>query len=1083
MKEFSRKRRVFAIALIGGILLIGAQLSAQRVKSSLSGMVADPSGAAVHGASVLLTNEKTGISSTFQTGRDGTFNFPFLDPGTYSLKGEAAGFKMSVRTGIIVRVATDERADLPLQLGQVAEQVNVEGTAPLLETVSSMLGQTVASKTINDLPLNGRNIFSLLNILPGSSLGGPNGAGFTASNPVIDGQGPRGNNFTLDGVSINQEHSGFSGGAGVAYTPNIDAISEFKVVTNDYSAEYGRSLSAVISLSIKSGTNTFHGTAYEFLGNDVLNARNYYSSATAAKPVLRYNQFGFSVGGPIIKNKLFFFTNAEWLRNIGQAVNISTVPTAAMRAGDFSGDTNTIYDPDTTVVGPGGEITRAPFAGNIIPANRIDPIAQALTAFWPEPNLPGDVANYRLVSNTSTKQVRTDTRIDYNLRSSDTISGRFSYSNPTILGAARIAGPANPGATAYQHTTTPQFQISETHVFSPRLVNEFRVGYQKERFVAQGDPEASQDWRTQLGMPLLFGDPAFQQGFPYTAPSGITTIGTPFDFFLFTTQVLQFNDTLSWNKGKHNLKIGGSFSKIHSDDRIPNFPAGGYFFFGDQTSLPGVENTGRGYADFLLGRSSLAYAGFLFGGGLSLRYNEAAAFIQDDYRITPKLTLNLGLRYDLATVAHTNEGTIWNYDPSINTMVEDDPPVPSDKTNFGPRVGFTYLVHPSTVLRGGYGISYLPQFKGLGGFMVNPPVLQQHAFFTDGVTPARTLNQDFGVFETGSLSELPVTPDLSVEQFLDDQSKSPYVQSWNLTLQHSLASNIVLTASYVGNMGTHIGVDTSNVNQLPADQLGPDSDFGGVPAQERRRYPGAGGVQAITNDLSTNYHALQAKLEFRAWHGLSGLTSYTHGKTLGVESYSYIQEAHNKSGSYGLASADLPNTFIQSFNYELPFGRGHRWIQGGVLDQIVGGWQFNGILTLRDGYPINLTAADLSNSFSNNGVFRPDILCDATLSGSERTLDHWFNPDCYAQPQPYTFGNAPVFSIRGPGMFNLDLSAFKRFSFTESKQLEFRAETFNLTNTPGFGNPDGTIGTPSAGVISSLINPNRKIQFGLKFLF
>ena len=615
------------------------------------------------------------------------------------------------------------------------------------------------------------------------------------------------------------------------------------------------------------------------------------------------------------------------------------------------------------------------------------------------------------------------------------------------------------------------------------MVNEFRVGYQKADNVIQGDPAAAQDWRTQLGMPLLFGDPELQKGFPYIAPSGITTMGTPFDFFLFTTHVLQFNDTLSWNKGKHNLKMGGSFSKIHSDDRIPNFPAGGYFFFGDQTNSSDNPDSGRGYADMLLGRSSLAFAGFLFGGGLSLRYNEAAAFIQDDYRITPKLTLNLGVRYDLATAAHTNEGAIWNYNPSINTMVQDDPPVPSDKTNFAPRFGFTYLFRPSTVLRGGYGIAYLPQFKGLGGFMVNPPVLQQHAFFTDGVNPARTLNQDFGVFETGALSQLPVTPDLSVEQFLDDQSKSPYVQSWNLTLQHSLTSNVVLTASYVGNMGTHIGIDTSNVNQLPADQLGPDSQFGGRTAQERRLYPGAGGVQAITNDLSTNYNALQVKLEFRNWHGLSGLTSYTHGKTLGVESYSYIQEAHNKSGSYGLASSDLPNTFIQSFNYELPFGRGHKWIQGGVLNQILGGWQFNGIMTLRDGYPINLTGIDNSQSFSNNGVARPDILCDATLSGSERTLDRWFDPTCYGQPAIYTFGNAPVFSIRGPGMFNLDLSTFKRFSITESKQLEFRAEAFNLTNTPGFGNPDGTIGAETAGQITSLINPNRKIQFGLKFLF
>jgi len=279
-------------------------------------------------------------------------------------------------------------------------------------------------------------------------------------------------------------------------------------------------------------------------------------------------------------------------------------------------------------------------------------------------------------------------------------------------------------------------------------------------------------------------------------------------------------------QGKTSNQDGGSFSHVYSNDRIPNFPAGGYIFDGDQTSLPGTAATGRGYADFLMGGSATAYAGFLFGGGLAMKYNEVAAFFQDDYRITPKLTLNLGLRYDVATVPHTDAGSIWNFDVPTNTMIKDDPPASIDWNNFGPRVGFTYEALPNTVLRGGYGISYLPQLKGLGGYLVNPPVLQQHAFVTDGVTPARNLNQDFGTFETTALTSLPVDPTLSVEQFISDHLRSPRVQSWNLTLQRGFGDNFVVTASYVGNKGTNIGIDTSNLNQLRADQLGPDSKFG-----------------------------------------------------------------------------------------------------------------------------------------------------------------------------------------------------------------------------------------------------------------
>ena len=471
--------RVLATGLFLALALLdGAPSLAQRIKSTLSGAVTDASGASIPGVEVALTNEGTNTSASFVTTENGAFTFPFLDPGSYTVKASLPGFKTLVQKGILIRVATDQRVDLRLEVGQVAEQVEVVGQAPLLEHVSSTLGQVVDNKKIVDLPLNGRNIFSLLNTIPGSSLGGAAGSGVTATNPSINGTRPRGNNFTIDGVSANQEYSGFTGGAGVASIPQVDAIGEFKVNTSNYSAEYGRVTGAVVTLGIKSGTNQFHGAVFEFLRNEVLDARNFFAS----------------VGGPIRRDKLFFFSDVEWTRRRSTSVSTQTVPTLAMRSGDFSADSTPIYDPATTQV-EGGKTVRSQFPGNIIPADRIDAVARRLTEFWPAPNGPGLVSNYLSASSTGANVARHDTKIDYTLSAHDALSGRFSYFDNEVIGASTFPGPANPNLTAYQRIKAPGFQANYTRTFSPRLLNEFRVGWQRNRMAVSGEKSSYDDWR------------------------------------------------------------------------------------------------------------------------------------------------------------------------------------------------------------------------------------------------------------------------------------------------------------------------------------------------------------------------------------------------------------------------------------------------------------------------------------------------------------------------------------------------------------------------------------------------------------
>ncbi len=1060
------------------LLLLCCSASAQRVKSTLSGVVTDSQSAAVPGAEVRLINEGTGVVVTLKTSADGAYGFPFLDTGTYSVQVSSVGFKTLLRTGIAISSNADQRLDLTVDVGEISQKVEVAAETPQVNSVNATVGTSIKHDEIENLPLLERNVLQLINLIPGSTLGG---TGTTDFNPSINGTRPRGNNFTVDGISINQEHSGTTGGAGVSYSPQVEAVGELNVLTSNYSAEYGRAMGSVISLSLLSGTNKFRGSFFNFMRNDVLNARSYFLAATAPKPKLRNNQLGGSLGGRIIRDKLFFFATGEQLLQHSSNVSTFSVPTRAMLQGDFSSDANTIYDPATVVIGANGVLQRQPFPGNRIPTARFDRSALPLAAFWPQPDAGSADGTFTNASVPGKNAIKVNTKVDYYLSDRDNLSVRVSYNYQETIGATAVPGPGNSNTGAFVSTKSPGFQTNHTHTFRPNLINELRGGFQRTTALQTTVPEAVADWRTQVGLPQLHSDPKLQYGFPNLVVTGLPTLGASFDRYDFFSNSLNFNDTLSYTRGKHFFKFGGALNRIQTQDRLPGYPAGLYTFSGTYTSNPGNTRSGRGFADMLLGWSSNSQAGLLARGGNGYRMInwEIGAFIQDDYRVSRKLTLNIGLRWDLATPLHTLDNVLFSYDPSTNTMKESEPPNPANRKDFGPRFGFAYLAKPTFVIRGGYGISFFPQFKGLGGFFAGPPISQTKAFpSVNPAVAALTFRDTFGEFDESASKVFTFTPNDAGPMF--GSNPSPYMQAWNLTLEKQIKSYL-FSLSYVGNKGTHLE-NIIQANQLSADLLGPDSKFGGVPAQRRRPFPNAGRIQKMQNDLNSHYHSLQAKIEKRFSHGLSLLTAFTWSKSMEVNR-AYVQDHTYRESSKSQSLYNVPKVFVQSGTYELPVGKG-KWLlnRGGVVNSFVGGWRLSGILTLRDGYPVNVVSS-INNSGSFNLRLLPNIIRNPNLSADQRTVLRWYDPAAYTIPDPYTFGNASNFTVRGPGMVNLSPSLAKVFRFWEGKRLEFRAEAYNVFNTPGFGLPDGNIGGANAGRITGLSNQNRALQFALRLMF
>jgi hypothetical protein len=1091
-----------------------------QTMAGLNGTVTDASRAVIQGARVSITNADRGLKRETLTNESGTYEFPLLPPGNYTLTAEKQGFRAVTQEGIRLEVNQVARIDLTMQLGAVNEVVEVQAAAPLLEASTSSVGQVVETKAVSDLPLNGRNFAQLAILSPGAvGVGyGPAGTIGSGSRPddtrpgtelMVNGNREMSNTITLDGVDDN-----FRRNALITVRPSVEDIQEFKMQTNLFGAEQGRSSGATVNVITKSGTNNYHGSAFEFIRNNDLDARNFFNAAgVALQPPYHQNQFGGSMGGPIVHNKLFFFTDYEGFRKEqGTNTSVNTVPTAAERQGNFSA-VRPIFDPASLTATPGtaSGYTRTEFPGDIIPASRFDSVTSRLIQAYPLPTAPGLVNNQFTNPILGQQYDQGDARIDYTMSPKDTIFGRFSRQDtetqtPSTFGFRNVPGvsiPLNLGNSSTYAGTNRQTAYNAvagiTHVFSPTFLVDFRMGFSRfnmHNLDAQA-PSSGPGLGTQLGVPYSNQLPQ-ANGMPIFNVSGYTGIGGPASIPTIRLENT-FNPVVNFTyiHGTHNLKFGTSIVRRQIIDFQMN-QGNGLFSFGNTITdnLNSPAGTGDGMASMLLGAySSLAQDLQLVWAGY--RVLEMGNYVADDWKVTRRLTLNLGLRYEFMPPpvevanrmmnlnAQTGKVMIAGYNTGRHVGIN------TQWKMFAPRFGFAYQLFQNTVLRGGYGIFYNAQGSGGG-------LYRMHRYLPFAASDAATVNElspNYPKVQNG-LPPAPATDFATVSNnpvgsFLTVPSNysNSYAQQFNFGVEHELTrSNIVLKAFYLGNLGRHLDINYNYNQAVP----GPGPIAPRMPLYAIA--PGVVGDTVTATDGDSDYHSLQVTAEKRFSNGLSFLTSYTYAHSIDDVP---LQEGGNGEGPIpqdpryrfldrGDSLFDLRHRFTQTVLYDLPFGQGKRFHFGRNWENTMfGNWQVNMILTAQTGLPF---APVLANSVANTGSSsRPNLVGDWRLSNP--TITHWFNTALnsagapWATPALYTFGNAGRGILRGPGRNDIDCSVFKEFPVTERFRLQFRGEFFNVLNHPQFDLPGQTIGSPSAGVISGTVGTPRDIQFSLRLYF
>jgi hypothetical protein len=1099
---------------------------AQVDRATLVGSVRDPSGAAVPNAAVAATSAETNTRSEAKTDSSGHYVITPLRIGHYSVRVEAPGFKSEVRSNITLDVGDRVAVDFDLAVGSVSEHVEVSTEAPLLQAETSSLGQVIGNQQVTDMPLNGRDYISLVSlttgvakITEGSNINGSTTPtnGNAGGNFVANGTRGNLNNFLLDGIDNNSNDN-----AGTILYTNIDAIEEFKVQTSTYSAEFGRSGGAVVNAAIKSGSNQFHGDVFEFLRNDALDARGFFESPGQPKAPFKQNQFGFTFGGPIRKDKTFFFGDYEGTRIRSASTNIATVPLSqAERGGDFSAllgpqavDTNNnpifdakglpvfvgeIYDPTTTQTINGNivrngfgfdPVTGQPIPGkaNIIPANRIDPIGLNYAGLYPDPTDTSQSANnYKVNSPGTTTLDHMDARVDHNLSSSTQLFGRFSLSQLSRFQAPVFAGIADGGtfSTGKYLEGTRGAAIGYIHIFSSALVNELRVGFNRKHY-DDNIPAYGQNL-PPAGL-LIPGTPnnSAINGLTWLSPSGFHGLGEPlFTPTRSTSQEFQLGDTLSIVRGKHTIRTGIQLRRSQFNLFQIGQPRGNVGFSGQFTQVdPGNANqTGNGLADLLLGLSNSAKISTLtyFGN----RQHSYGGFVNDDLKVSSALTLNLGVRYDYVGPTFEAHDRQANFDFATGQIILANQNGHSrgltevDKLDFSPRIGFAYSPFHSakTVIRGGYGRFFNSQEIRTGDPLqlpYNAPFFFEPTLTSDGNTPNFTLKTGFPSLNPNQVQFPGVTS-------IDARLHSPVFDEWNLNIQRELPGKILLETAYVGSKGTHLQVLVDR-NQIRT----PGPTFN----QTARPFPTFGPFTSIEDHGNSTYHSVQVKAEKHLSNGLFFLSAFTYGKSINDQpeiccNSPWPQNSYNLKSEKGLSDFDNRRHWVTSFDYELPIGHGKRFLNGSrILDQAFGGWHFGGIISLRSGFPFTPTiGSDLSNT-SSQGLARANRSGNGNLSPGQRTVLRWFDVSQFAFPAGGTFGNAGKNILDGPGAKSADLSLRKMFTVTERIHVDFRAEFFNAFNHAVFSQPDNSLAdTGATGTITSTVIPQRQIQFGLKILF
>ncbi|MBI3683159.1 MAG: carboxypeptidase regulatory-like domain-containing protein [Acidobacteria bacterium] len=1051
------------------------------------GTVTDPTGAVVSAANVAVANIATNEVSRARTDAAGNYFVPNLKPGVYSVTVEAAGFKKFVQDRIPLQIDQRARVDASLTVGSTSEVIEVTAAAPVLQTETGSIGQVVDNRKIVGLPLNGRGAFGLIGLVPGVADGVAGGT--SGASARINGGRNRLNEIQLDGITaVNIK------GGNVGYTPMVDALEEFKIVTNSFSAEYGRTGGGVILATIKSGGNAFHGVVFEFLRNDALNARNFFAPPAQAKPVLRQNQFGAAVGGAIRRDKTFFFVDWQGNRVRTAAVRTSAVPTPAMRGGDLRGF-NPIYDPDTTRV-VNNQVVRDPIPDNLIPASRFDSASAKVLAYYPQPTGPGLAGNYVLAGPGKRRDDQGDIRIDHNLSDAVKLMGRYSLNDTDNIPSPTYLTPGNP--SNYPSEGRQQnAALSYLHTIRPTLINELRAGFNRV-YSQDTSPTLGQNYPQQLGVP---GVP--QDNFPRINITGLTSIGNDRSRpALARVTSYQLADNLTVIRGRHYLKFGFDFRRGLSNNYNPTNASGEFSFGPLQTGISSNSRSGDAFASFLFGQGS----GFQLLPGLSsyLSFPSYDVYAQDDFKVSQRLTLNFGLRYEPAFHFVEKYNRITHFNPQrrlLDFAGEDGNPrhfYPNDWNNAGPRFGLAYRLTNSTIVRTGYGMYFASApVASNPGTPLEAPFPYARSFAIPSAAFPNLPSYVLSRFPGGA-SDFDRTGRTAGENVhFDRNSRAPYMQSWNFSIQRELRRNLALDLAYAGTKGTRLYTPGSNLNQLRPEQLGPPSQFGGLTSQQRRPFPEFQNIAYNSFGVSSIYHSFQTKLEQRLSGGLSYLISYTWSKALdngsglfpgdnpSVSSSFRLQNLYDMRGERSLAADDQAHRFAASYTYDLPWGPGRAWLNSNsVWARALGSWQLGGIALLRSGLPFGMDSTQ-NTTDSQGGRQRANRAGDGRLDRDQRTLRRFFDTLAFVNPPQYTFGNSARNVLRAPGLVNFDLMVAKNFHFTERVRLDFRAEAFNLMNTPAFGFPGATVGTPQFGVISSTSagTDARQVQFALKLNF
>jgi hypothetical protein len=1073
-------------------LLIGFLASqaviAQTTGGVFRGEVRDVSNAVVPEAKILIQSVDSGEKVILESNGEGLYSTPTLVPGSYTLTATKDGFKATVFGPVILQVSQIIRVDLVLAVGVVTESIQVEASGEqLLSSESADLAQVIVSQEVSEIPLNLRTWQKLILLSAGVTPGAPGESG-SPNSVDVNGQRSKANLYLVDGISTTSSAQGRGDGFNIP----LEAVREFSVQAGAYSAEYGDVAGGVVNLQSKSGTNEWHGSLFEFLRNDKIDAADFFSNATRQpKNPLRFNQFGGAIGGPIRHNKTFVFADYQGTIEHSGTPMLTSVPTSQQRQGDFSGLSVPIYNPF------GASLARAPFSGNMIPPSLIDPAAAQITALLPQPNQSGANGqplafnNYAVTPPATSDFQAFDVRIDHQFSPGNNVFVRDSFQNTNAVTPSIFGQPLGGALLGAGPTSARNQNAGIGHIWqiNPSVINEARIGLSRQT-TSLTQADYGQNLAQQLGIPGVNISPQ-TSGLPAMAIAGLFNVGdsllTP--LYLAATD-WNVSEKLSWVKGRHILRFGFDYQHELGSTGYLVYGRGFYTFLNLTTSSLVGTSGGNAFASFLTGAPYQVLRDEFPAGLVGLISDRYGFYAQDDFKLTPRLTVNIGARYDIMPYPSEMHNRLSNFDPATRTMllagVNTNPHlVNTDFHDVAPRIGLAWAPGGgSTVIRTGYGIGYVDPLGGEGA--LNSNEFNLPFYYVNNITQFPFTAQTYTLSKGLPALVIPSpTAPSGNQRYIDPTERDQYSQTWSFGIQRAIGKSLMAEVAYVGTSGTGL-LTAANINAALPGATDPTTrqPFG----------PALGEIRELSDSAHSIYHGLQSKLEKRFSRGLYFLASYTWSKSIDDQSNGtdtaaasgqYPQDPRNPGLDRGLSSFDVPQRFVGSFVWELPFGRGKAFASRlpGAVNGLVAGWQISGVITAQSGSPFSvlMNCADV-NAQGNN--CRPNRTASGELPADQRSIAEWFDKAAFVIPSPQAYGNAGRNILLGPGTQNFDLGLSRSFPFgkIETRRVQIRAEFFNALNHTNFGLPVTSIDSPSFGSITSS-SAAREIQLGARVEF